>query len=51
MSKDSSADQPGDAATNVEHADNVNVVPPAKEESDDQSDDNGKPDGVTDSSE
>jgi hypothetical protein len=47
MSKDSSADQPGDAATNVEHADNVNVVPPAKEEADEQP----KPDGVTDSSE
>jgi hypothetical protein len=46
MSKDPSTDQPGDAATNVEHADNVNVVP-----ADNGSDDEPEPDGKTDSSE
>jgi hypothetical protein len=47
MSKDPSTDQLGDAATNVEHADNVNVVPA-------DNDDSGEPenpDGKTDTSE
>jgi hypothetical protein len=43
-------DQPGDAATNVEHADNVNVEQPKQGEQDDDNDE-PKPDGKTDSSE
>jgi hypothetical protein len=43
---DPSTDQPGDAATNVEHADNVNVVQTGGEVGEPK-----EPDGKTDTSE